>query len=81
MRPMGRYARGVMDTTGVPDGRPFRYKGNLYRIVAYGITDGEPYATVEPPNDQLVAEIRRRLQRDGTLAVYYGFDANHFPDE
>lgn len=80
--PAARYAPPTqMDIIGSPSGRPFRYQGKLYQITSYGITGGVPHATVMPPNDQLVAEICRRLMRDGTLATYVGFDADHFPDD
>ncbi len=61
-----------MDTVIATSGHPFRYEGKEYKIVEAGIKADNAYARVSPPNTELEAEIRRRIDRDRALSVYLG---------
>jgi len=65
----------IENLTIVPPSLPFVWQAKQYRIIKCGIENYEAYASVEPSNDKLVAELERRIKKDGGLSLYqaYGY--------
>ena len=63
--------------------QPFRWKTKVYRILKCEFTDGRAAVKVAPHDDELVAEIQRRVAADRFhhLAYCQGFGFACFPED
>jgi hypothetical protein len=61
------------DLTIVPPSSPFLWQGKHHKITECGIKNYEAYASVEPMDDKLIAELERRIGKDGNLTLYQAF--------
>ncbi len=65
----------------MPPSLPFVWQGKHYKITECGIKEYEAYASVEPQDDKLVAELERRIKKEGNLSLYQAHGYVCFVDE
>ena len=58
----------------------FKFKKQFYKLGSCGIRDDKAYAACEPHNDELVNELKARIQRDGNYTTYLDAGFLRFPD-
>ena len=51
----------------------FRWRGREYVVLKCELVDGRPVVEVQPSNEELEAELARRLQGENGIRIYHGF--------
>lgn len=59
----------------------FRFRGTAFKILEAGMSNNSAYAKTEPHDQDLVAELCKRIQGEGKLSVYLGDNYVCFPED
>jgi hypothetical protein len=61
---------------------PFCWKGQFHNVLQCEYVEGQLTVVVDPPNPELVQELKRRLfPRPGSSSVYLGFGYKCFRED
>ena len=59
---------------------PFKFKNKFYKLGSCGIRNDKAYAACEPHNEELVNELKARIQSSGNYTTYVDAGFLRFPD-